>query len=852
MSPIDGYDPPQPLNQYRPNGNFGPVCDSLVPQYALSNAVLDGAGQQRCTVDSDCPAGYICVDGFCVPDDRVRVWPASDDWPEPVAKVNCKERIAEDGTIEYYDCQVDMSSYFDDIFNEGAYDSTCIPVDGQCYNWNRDSNIDLEFDGDLTAPNASPYVCRPFDPDINIRPVEFIRPDGTTVTKYAISGSLPTTFPVTGPASGGAPTSPVLTVKFSDNGRKLIVEGSGVGIATFDFEWDDDPNTQGVAVSTITIATNDDTITFTQSGTSGSQSKSIDIKAGTYDITYTGLNSANNPIDVQNNNKKICLYDGGGTDCNASLTIAIVDSETAYGDNSVWSAEANRYAVWVNQAECTLPCEEQTVTYTIDFDTSDIYYFEFGADDSGELYFDDESLPFLTATTPNMLSYSFSQEAIGPAKTSKSISAGSHQITVSCTNGVIDAVPSQETYYFGNTDWYTNFSKSNAVYIRTQNQPGWTSTGGSGLDEVSGLSVPSDSNTGKYLSFGVVDEEGANQTLVTQRTCQFDMDLSNATKITFHVRAGNDENGAELPNNISESLRFSFDQTNWTKLGVTRQYSGLNRAQYQSTYGDWYEYSVTIPSQYRTSSTTLYFEQDIDGGPEYANGYNGLSDSAFTAAYQNGGDVFGIYKLVVDGVQPNTYSCSNISDDSYIWNKNPGGWYIKICKYAPCAAEQRLGWVRCSSPFFDSLLQQYAVWTSSTDPGPLDTWQELDYNITVIRDDTLTLQASGDNRIQITFNGTQYINLATLNQIDTVTIPNVTAGSYILNMRVMNDTSANGDNGWSGNPAGGAWKLTYSNGDIVRTSADLSQANSSNLYWNTRKAAGYLYTTVVQNNEAQP
>jgi len=118
-------------------------------------------------------------------------------------------------------------------------------------------------------------------------------------------------------------------------------------------------------------------------------------------------------------------------------------------------------------------------------------------------------------------------------------------------------------------------------------------------------------------------------------------------------------------------------------------------------------------------------------------------------------------------------------------------------------------------------------------------------------DDSLTLQASADNRIQITFNGTQYINLATLNQIDTVTIPNVTAGNYILNMRVMNDTSANGDNGWSGNPGGGAWKLTYSNGEVIRTSADLSQSGSSNLYWHTRMASGYRYTTVPQGNESQ-
>ena len=38
-------------------------------------------------------------------------------------------------------------------------------------------------------------------------------------------------------------------------------------------------------------------------------------------LQYIGLNAANNPIEVTNNGKRLCLKDGDGNDCNASFTI---------------------------------------------------------------------------------------------------------------------------------------------------------------------------------------------------------------------------------------------------------------------------------------------------------------------------------------------------------------------------------------------------------------------------------------------------------------------------------------------------------------------------------------------------
>jgi len=46
-----------------------------------------------------------------------------------------------------------------------------------------------------------------------------------------------------------------------------------------------------------------------------------DIVESKHDVTYTGLNAANNPILVENAGKSLCLKDGDGNDCNARFTI---------------------------------------------------------------------------------------------------------------------------------------------------------------------------------------------------------------------------------------------------------------------------------------------------------------------------------------------------------------------------------------------------------------------------------------------------------------------------------------------------------------------------------------------------
>ena len=1049
------YDPPIPQNQYRPYGDFGPVCDSLVPSRALPAPVFDQPDQ--CTVDSDCPPGFICVNGRCVPEDGEY----EDIWIPPPEiggpDVKCKVRLREDGSIEYYDCKAD---YVPDGVDPGEYDSSCIKLNGICYDFKKITEVDLELPPFEDFPIPTVRNCFPFDPDINIRPVTFFNNLGQKSTQYAVSKSDPITFPVTGGMAIGAGGTAAVSCRFADDGNSVVVEGTkggAVGNVTFKLEWDDNPSTYGTALGTITVTNSEgDTISFTQSGGDGSETKTIDIPGESTSLTlsYTNLHPANDPIKVEDGGKKLCLLDGDGGDCNASFTIESVASEEGGGVN-LWSDEANSYAVWVNPAVCTLPCELQTVTYQIYFDQTETYHFEFGADDFGEVFLDSESTPFITATTPTMTNPQIFANATGPTKVSRQITEGTHTLTFNVTNTYL-AGQNKKTYYFGsdvsnygvasfnsngdlvvsggnadvtfkfewdddasnaglaltsleyaalgvsftysteegvstttksvspgtysitlqgNTggfavesgnqklcfydndgtdcnasltistpqggagiglqlysnfaptifqaapgyrdtdiafinqdgpirwtdlnadgvidkfdgpftddfemvggsgsgmilkltlnpllgidaglqaatitldeivnrgqgyqigdllqipgyefdtppvkvsqivqdEWYSNFTSSSAVFIRSSGQPGWTPTAGSSnmnKREAGGFIVPGDSNTGRYLSFGVVDEEGTNQTLVTTRTCNFQMDLRGVTRLVFHVIAGNDSNGGERVNDVPESLRFSFDNATWIRPGVSAKFAGISFAQFDPKYGNWYKYVVDVPEQYAIENQVLYFEQTISGVPEFAVGYNGLSQSAFRAAYQNGGDVFGIYRVDTEG-PGSGFSCQNISEDSYSWNKNPGGWYMKICKFTPCPTDEFLNWTRVNNPTWGPFINAYAVWPNYQDPGPFNTPFTLRYRIPVEYDDTLSLEYEADDTMTIKFDGQQVASFQIVigGSQATTTIPNVTQGDHILEMTVTNVSNPNGDNSWNANPAGGAWVLRHS------------------------------------------
>ena len=127
--------------------------------------------------------------------------------------------------------------------------------------------------------------------------------------------------------------SPGVNAKFSRDGSELIVNGNGD--VTLKLKWDDDPKSAGIAVGELKVGGK----TFRQKGEEGDQTETITVgnsnSSGTttenitkiFPLTYTNLNSSNNPIEVTNSGQRIRLKDGDGSDQNAVIRIENVEPE---------------------------------------------------------------------------------------------------------------------------------------------------------------------------------------------------------------------------------------------------------------------------------------------------------------------------------------------------------------------------------------------------------------------------------------------------------------------------------------------------------------------------------------------
>ena len=132
------------------------------------------------------------------------------------------------------------------------------------------------------------------------------------------------------------------TIKFSNDGKSLVVGPGWSGTVTLRLEWDDDTDTAGVALNSLTVGGK----TWTRSGTSGTSTKSFNFASGTtYNISFSGLNSANNGgIRVNHSKTKIYLLDGDGLDTNASFTITNrtnLSGSSTSGDGGAGGAGGN-------------------------------------------------------------------------------------------------------------------------------------------------------------------------------------------------------------------------------------------------------------------------------------------------------------------------------------------------------------------------------------------------------------------------------------------------------------------------------------------------------------------------------
>lgn len=391
---------------YYPEGYFGPICDSpaTAEEIAFRNRLTP--------VEQE------------VIDERVFVYPQDGDigrpwWEElektlgfiPTALKSIKCKQAPDGS--FYDC---IYQYITDEF---ILEQPQTP------------NELIGLRDNFIFPDFTPNSCSPFDPDINILPKKVFLADGTSVLRYKREKSSPVTFDVSA-GSRYVVLSAGLNVEWDSTGTALIATGSGSSNVVLRLKWDDNPSDSGTAVDTITIVDSDNnSVTWTQSGEKGQEDKVVALTAGTYNLAYTGLNSANNPINVDGDTLK--LKDGDDDDTNASFKIQDNSNQEFGYEENQWNEDGRNYGVWVNPAVCTLPAIEQEVTYTIDIEETGVYGFSFGADNRGTLILNDSDILFNDVGAGIFDTWATAAQST-PHTTTRTLQRGTILLTVSCLN----------------------------------------------------------------------------------------------------------------------------------------------------------------------------------------------------------------------------------------------------------------------------------------------------------------------------------------------------------------------------------------------------------------------------------
>ena len=228
--------------------------------------------------------------------------------------------------------------------------------------------------------------------------------------------------------------TPIRLTSVGSGAIKLRVTGTAGtnGIVGLNLRWNDNPNTAGTALGSVTI----DGVTLTQSGRRGSQDATVSVTPGTdYPLTITGGTGYGGQAVSSNS---ICFYDLDGTDCNATLTITAsqpADSEVGPG---AWNDDADEYAVWVNPEVCTLPTLQQTVTYFIDIPATDTYTITGGADDQFQVYLNDSNTAIIGGTA-GIFSEQHEIHHTGsytpPYSATTTLNKGQLKMVVTCTNG---------------------------------------------------------------------------------------------------------------------------------------------------------------------------------------------------------------------------------------------------------------------------------------------------------------------------------------------------------------------------------------------------------------------------------
>ena len=596
------------ITYYYPEGPLGPTCDIFTDDD-------DAAGRRR---DEDIGDGRDITYGpLDFPDlERIMDGPVS-----AILSRRCRVRTLSDGTKEFYDCVDDLLS---PIGTPSGY-----PLIEPQYDWQTASTTPWGLNDNFEPIQLSPIDCSPFDPDINIIPIKAYRANGTFVEKVLQERSSPPTFPVT----GGAPFAPapeIVTATFVEESGTIKLRVTGTaganGNVGLNLRWNDNPNTAGTALGSVTI----DGVTLTQNGRRGSQDASVSVTPGTdYPLTITGGTGYGGQAVSSNS---ICFYDLDGTDCNATLTITLSSpADTEPANNSYWSEEGDKYAVWVNPEVCTLPQLQQTVTYFVDIPATDTYTITGGTDDNFNVYLNDETSAVIGGAGGIFAGGSLTT----PYSATRTLTEGQLKIVVNCTNsdaGFQDAEgnPTGLAYTWARNPggWYIKICRgTSCIGSSTIN---WVKSGPDPKERWSSFMdtyavYPSNSDvlidTDHTASYNVLIPAAGNYTFEyaadNQGTFTFDgTQIATSTNFTSSntVTLSNVTAG---PHTVGVTIRNSGPNTDWTENpgGIAWTISPVSG--YGAPSIDWTISGASSGSGYRIRNNGQRIQWDDDAGGSF-------------------------------------------------------------------------------------------------------------------------------------------------------------------------------------------------------------------------------------------
>ena len=147
--------------------------------------------------------------------------------------------------------------------------------------------------------------------------------------------------------------------------------------------------------------------------------------------------------------------------------------------------------------------------------------------------------------------------------------------------------------------------------------------------------------------------------------------------------------------------------------------------------------------------------------------------------------------------------------DAFRWDRNPGGWYLKICRGSSCISPSTVEWVP-SGPHssWGDFADTYLVYPSNNLvlKGTVHT---TSYNINVPFPGNYTLEYAVDDQGTISLDGTQIVALHIMLQVHQhILLIILLLVPHVITVTVQNQTQMQDSDDWTRNPAGIGWTLT--------------------------------------------